>query len=1171
MNLIACRKAFPVTGGQRCRHIEKLLLIMKMTAILLLAIGLQVSAKGLAQDITLSEKKAPLKKVLQDLQRQSGYSFFFEDRLLEKSNPVTLTLQHSTLDKVLELIFRDQPLTYEKIGEKIIAIREKKIPPSTKIAAPLPAPAADTTITITGRVTNDSGAVMKGVTVSVAGGPGSGYAVTGDDGAYTIRVSAVHPTLIFSYVSYTNVVRTVGKERIINVILKPGESKLDDVVVVGYGTQRRKDLTGSVGSVKMEDLNKAPVRSFEEALAGRVAGVQVISSDGQPGSALNILIRGNNSLTQDNSPLFVIDGFPVENPDNNAINPADIESIDVLKDASATAIYGARGANGVVIITTKKGRSGPPVISLDAYAGFNDITRKQPLMNPYQFVGLMNEIYPAYTDTTYLGNATLDDYKKVKGIDWQDEVTNNHAPFQNYSLALRGGNNGTNYSLSLAGLDQKGIVVNSGFTRYQGRFVLDQKVKDNLKVGMNLNYAYSRSYGQVISQYGGNDRSNAFLSSVWGYRPLGGSAGDSLFSEENANLVNSDVDPAINTANDYRYNPLSTARNTLNDRYSNALLANIYLQYDITRDLSLRITGGIDRVSNKANVFYNSHTRQGDIRVGGTGPYGSVDSKDVNNYLNENTLTWHKRFNDQHQLDVLGGFTLQEQDATIYGFSSGTLPNESLGISGLDEGTPTADRSSMSNNTLASFLGRINYNYKSTYYFTASYRADGSSKFKPSNHWSYFPSGAVSWRLSNEKFMKSLSRVGDFKLRASYGITGNNRVTDFPYLSTITLPVATDYSFAGSYNNGAALATLGNKDLKWETTAQFDAGADIELFAGRIGLTADYYDKRTSHLLLNASLPGSTGYLSAFENIGQVKNGGWEFTLNTVIIRTKDFTWSSSFNISFNRSKVLSLVDGQESLLSSVAWSKNGYGAAPAYIAKVGQPVALMYGYIFDGLYQYKDFNQTSTGSYVLKAGIPNNGNTASTIKPGYVRYKDINGDGVVDSKDQTVIGRPYPLHTGGFSNNFSYKHFDLNLFFQWSYGNQIINANRYVFEGELALDRNMFASYANRWTPSHTNTQIPTAGGLGPYVYSSRVIEDGSYLRLKTAQLGYSLPDKLVKKMKMRTLRVYVSGQNLITWTRYSGQDPEVSAYYSALTPGFDYSTYPRARTITFGLNTTF
>jgi TonB-linked SusC/RagA family outer membrane protein len=1014
---------------------------------------------------------------------------------------------------------------------------------------------------VSGTVVDSKGATLPGVSIKEKGT--NTAAATDVKGYYSINVNSGSSTLVFSYIGFEPKEVPVNQQSVLKVTLAETNTNLNEVVVVGYGQVKRGDLTGSVGTVKVEDLQKAPVSSFAEALAGRVAGVQVSSNDGQPGAAYNIVIRGNNSLTQDNSPLYVIDGFPIENPDNNAINPADIESIDVLKDASATAIYGARGANGVIIITTKRGKSGTPVVSFDAFAGYNSATKQQALLSPYDFVKLQLEVFPAYTDTTYLKNNTLNDYKNDKGINWQDQVLQT-APFQNYNVAVRGGNNGSNYSVSLSATDQGGAVISSGFQRYQGRVALDQKVNTKLMVGMNINYAYTKSYGLVISNYGGNDRSNAFLSSVYSYRPVGTSP-----SDDNA-LLNSPEDPDINTTNDYRYNPVFTAKNTLNDRYSNTFFANTYLQYTIIPSLILKISGGVDRNTTKANVFYSSQTHQGDINIGGTGPYGSVDNVELNNYVNENTLDYQKVFNRNHHLDILGGFTIQEQDQTTDGFTSGSLPNESLGISGLDQGIPTAVRSSFTNNTLLSFLGRANYNYNSIYYVTATYRADGSSKFAPQNHWSYFPSGALSWRFSNEDFMKKLPVINDAKLRLSYGLTGNNRVTDFPYLSTITLPTANDYSFGSSYVSGATLASLGNKDLKWETTAQIDAGTDIEFFKGRIALTVDYYSKTTSNLLLNAALPGSTGYTSAYANVGKVRNSGSEFTLNTVNIKSKDFTWASNFNISFNSSKVLALVDGQESLLSSVPWSKNGYGTAPAYIAKIGQPISLMYGYVFDGLYQYSDFNKTASGAYVLKPGIPNNGSASSAIQPGYIKYKDLNGDGVVDSKDQTIIGNPNPKFIGGFSNNFSYKGFDLNLFFQWSYGNQIMNANRYVFEGDLAQNRDQFATYANRWTPTNQNTDIPAVRGNGPYVYSSRVVEDGSYIRLKTAQLGYSFSNKLLSRINIKSFKVYLSGQNLITVTGYSGLDPEVSAYNSALTPGFDYSAYPRARTITVGLNLT-
>lgn len=1025
---------------------------------------------------------------------------------------------------------------------------------------------AQTSASVSGHVLDPQGKPVAGASVSVQD---SNQGTTTDStGYYKLTVRGSNPVLVFSGVSYAKQEVPVNKRTTVNVILKELQSVLDDVIVIGYGSVRRRDLTGSVGSANVEDMQKAPVRSFEEALAGRIAGVQVSSPDGQPGAASTIVIRGNNSITQDNSPLYVIDGFPVENPNNNAINPADIESIDVLKDASATAIYGARGANGVIIITTKQGRPGQaPVVSFDAYAGSNKATKTQKLLDAYEFVRLQTEINPIQATARYLVNHTLEDYKTASSIDWQDHILQT-APFQNYNLAVRGGSGpGSNFSVSLNALNQKGAIINSGFKRYQGRASFDQKVGNKLKIGANINYSYSKSYGVIVSSYGGNDRSNSFLASVWGYRPLAGALSDSL-DQENGQLINSGADPDLDN---YYYNPLSTAKNTLNDRFTNAFTANAYLQYTIINNLTLRVTGTYNKVDNKTNIFYNSHTRQGDINYGGTGPYGSVTNASVANYVNENTLNYKTAINKVHWIDALVGFTNSGIDNSMFGATGSQVPNESLGVSGLDESDPSSITSLDTYSRLLSFLARLNYNYKSTYYLTASWRADGSSKFAPENHWAYFPSAAISWRMTNQPFMKYVPFISDAKLRLGYGVTGNNRVTDFPYLSTITLPATADYAFGGDYSNGAVLSGLGNQNLKWETTKNTNAGIDLQFLNNKMALTVDYYNKITSDLLLNASLPGSTGFTSAFENIGKVQNKGWEFTVTSTNISAKDFTWSTNFNISFNRNKVKALVDGQESMGTRVPWSKNGYGDAPAYIAKVGQPIALMYGYVFDGLYQYDDFNMTSTGTYVLKPEVPNNGSTRSTIKPGYVKYKDLNGDGVVDSKDQTIIGRPYPIHTGGFSNNFRYKNFDLNVFLQWSYGNQLINANRYLFEGQAGTETNQLASYANRWTPTNTNTDIPAVNGFGGYNYSSRVVEDGSYLRLKTVQIGYAFPEKWLKKAKIKTFRIYASAQNLITWTNYSGLDPEVSAYESALTPGFDFSAYPRSRTITFGLSTSF
>ncbi|MES1249565.1 MAG: SusC/RagA family TonB-linked outer membrane protein, partial [Chitinophaga rupis] len=464
---------------------------------------------------------------------------------------------------------------------------------------------------------------------------------------------------------------------------------------------------------------------------------------------------------------------------------------------------------------------------------------------------------------------------------------------------------------------------------------------------------------------------------------------------------------------------------------------------------------------------------------------------------------------------------------------------------------------------------RVIYSYKDKYLLTVSYRDDGSSKFKAGKQWATFPSGAFAWRIINEPFMKRFTWLTDAKIRVGWGRTGNDRVPDYATYSTMNFPLTSYYSFGNELTIGGYPSGLSSEDLQWESTAQTDVGLDLTLLNNRISVTADYYKKITDKLLLNADLPPTAGYGKAVKNIGKTSNEGLELALSTTNVQTKEFSWSSSINISFNRSKVLALTQNQETWASTMGW--DSFFGDPLYYAKLGQPLGQFYGYIFDGVYQYSDFNVLPNGTYLLKDDRPTNGNTRANIKPGDIKYKDLDGDKVVNANDRTFIGRGFPIHYGGFSNNFRYRNFDLNVFFQWSYGNDIYNANRQNFENGNKSWLNQYASFENRWTPDHTNTNIPRAAGQPGYMYSTRLLEDGSYLRLKTVSLGYHLPTAWLKKVSIKSGRIYVSAQNLVTWTKYTGSDPEVSINYSALTPGFDYSSYPRARTMTAGLSLSF
>ena len=1020
---------------------------------------------------------------------------------------------------------------------------------------------------VTGKIFNEQSLPLSGATIQLK--KSNKKVVADANGNFSIEVPvAGQVALSISFVGYSEQTISIKNNELLIVLLEPLTSTLDDVVVVGYGTSKKKDLTGSVEKINIKDLAKAPVRSFEEALGGRAAGVQVVSADGQPGSPISIVIRGNNSITQDNSPLYVIDGFPAEGVNSNSINVSDIESIEILKDASATAIYGARGANGVIMITTKKGKSGKTEISYNAYYGINQIIKRQNVLEPYDFLRYQFEYDSVNTKAQYLTNGrTIESYKDASGIDWQDQLFRD-ATMMNHEIALRGGNSDTKYSLSGSALTQNGIVKYSGYDRYQGRLRLDHNVNKKLKIGLNVNYSALKSYGTIPSSLtGSSSQTSNLMFSVWGYRPL---SGDTTVD------LTQGLDPEFALdLNDSRFNPKETVQFELRNRFTNAIISNLNIDYQVKPNLIFRALLGYKNDVDRNEEFNGSNTRGGSPftpsgRINGVN--GALIYNTKNSFVNENTLTYSKKIRKNHTLDILGGFTFQSNKQNIFGSAATNLPNERLGLSGLDEGVPTKITSFRTTSNLASFLSRVNYNFDSKYLFTVSVRADGSSRFSADNKWSYFPSGSVAWRLSKEKFMKDIKMVKDAKIRLSYGVTGNNRVSDFAYLSTLATQPTLAYPFNGVLSSTVVPDALGNPTLKWETTTQTDLGLDLNLFDDKINITVDLYRKVTSDLLLNAQLPPSSGFSRAFKNIGKVENKGLEFSINVKNYESKKFSWSSGFNISFNRNKVLELNDGQESLLSLISWD-NQWRSLPGYIAKVGQPLGLYYGVIWEGNYQYEDFDKSGSGNYTIKPTVSSNVSVYDPkIQPGHIKYKDLNGDRVINDNDLTIIGNGNPDFIGGFSNNLRYGNFDLNLFFQFSYGNDILNANKLVFEGNSGRTlQNQFTSVLNRWTPENQNNEMFVTRGGGDRIYSSRVIEDGSYLRLKTIQLGYDLPKRTLKKVNIKSLRFYVSAQNLITWTKYTGLDPEVSAYNSALTPGFDYSVYPRAKTIIAGLNLNF
>lgn len=1019
---------------------------------------------------------------------------------------------------------------------------------------------------------DENGEPLSGVTLKVT--DSNKGAVTRDNGTFEINVD-VQETLVISYIGFITQSIKVVNDKPLKIVMKEDTKYLNEVVVVGYGEFRREDLTGSLGELNIEDVIKAPVPSFDQALAGRIAGVMVTSNDAQPGNEMNIIIRGANSLTQDNSPLYVIDGFPMEDFSNASLNPADIASLTVLKDASATAIYGARGANGVIIIETKKGKMGKPVVTYNGSYGFQEATKTMDMMNPYDFVSyqLDRDKYNRNYDMEklYLTDAgyTLEDYKNMENIDWQKKLFR-MAPITLQSLSITGGTEQTRYLISGSYAGQDGVIENSGYNKYQGRIRLEQTLNKKLKIGLNINYTQDRNYGQIASEQQQGARYFTYLMyQTWAYRPVKIGLGDienDLFDGDDTNAI---------------MNPIVSNKNQVRKQKRTFTTANLNIDYAILPNLRLNIKGGYSDRKIIDEEFNNSKTYKGYPSANNlNGVNASYQTQNLYNWMNENTLTFKETFNKDHKLDITAGATINGFNGSLYGLRTIQIPNEDMGMSGLDQGIPYATNARLNENILLSFLGRVNYNYKSRYLLTFSMRADGSSKFDKDNRWGYFPSGAFAWTVNRESFMKDLKFISNLKFRASYGMTGNNRVNDNARYSSVDIG---DYY---SFNNGTpsyalTITNLGNKKLKWEKTEQIDLGIDISLFRNRINLVIDAYQKTTKDLLLNSKLPYTSGTRTSFRNIGKIRNQGLEFTLNTVNIQNKDFTWESSFNIAFMKSKVLALADGEQSILSTVSWTGD-WNSSHLYITKVDEPVTAFYGYVWDGCYQIEDFTWQNNSdqnipydqrNFVLKNNVPTNGDTRTSIRPGDAKYIDQNRDGIINDADRVVIGNPMPIHIGGFNNNFTYKDFGLNIFFQWSYGNDVFNANRIIFEGNPNNRMiNQYASYTRRWSPDNPTNEMHRIGSKGLVgVYSSRTVEDGSYLRLKTVQLSYNIPQKISKKISIDRIQLYVSAQNLFTWTDYSGMDPEVSVRHSTLTPGFDYSSYARNRTITFGTNITF
>jgi TonB-linked SusC/RagA family outer membrane protein len=991
---------------------------------------------------------------------------------------------------------------------------------------------------ITGKVTaKEDGLPLPGVSIKVTGSQLGTQ--TDANGNYSINVPTTGKTLEFSFIGFVAQNVTIGNKTAINISLVTDAKQLSEIVVTAYGTQRRADFTGAQASIKASDIANTPILSPEQALQGRAAGVQVTQASGTPGGGISVRIRGTSSIGASSQPLYVIDGVPINTGSNTQvgaggqtnntlsdINPSDIESIEVLKDAAASAIYGSRAANGVVIINTKRGANQTTKISFNTYYGNQEVNKLLPLVSGQQYIELMNEAVK-----NRLGGAA--NYNTITGLsanpldyantNWQKEIFR-VAPIKNYDLSARGGNEKTKFSVSGSYFDQKGIVIASGFKRYSGRLNVDNQATEKLK--LSLNAAFSSSVSNRIN----NDNNiNGVVS---------------------ASILLGPHVPVYNANGTYGKDPISSVDNPVASALeriflntNNRILTSGAAEYQILPSLTFKSQLSLDYLFAKDRTYNNTKTNTGAASAGS----GSEGFNQDINYVTENILNFNKTFAKKHILNLTGVFSYQENNnegifAAATGFPSDDFTRLSAGA------VRVTTASFGSSYALESYVARANYSFNNKYVLQASVRIDGSSRFGAEKRYGTFPAVSAAWNVSEENFLKNVSAVSNLKLRGSYGVVGNQEIGNFTSLQLV----------GGGANylqqSGLAPSQLGNTQLSWENTTATDLGFDLGLFKNRLIFTFDAYDKKTNDLLLGQPLVGSSGFLSIQANIGKVNNQGLEFGLTGVIFDKKDFSWSSNLNLSFNRNEVIAI-------------SGNPFAAGFASWVAPGGRLGDFRGYRTDGIFQ--------TQAEIDAAPIhTKTANPLTSTSPGDQRFKDLNGDGRITGDDQEILGNGTPTYFGGFTNNFRYKNFDLSTFVQFVGGNKVFNFTRAFSEGMNSIFGQTTA-VLNRWTPTNTNTNVPRAVYTDPNNNrrtSDRFLENGDFLRMKNISLGYTFSPKILTKLKVSNLKLYVAGQNLFTITGYSGLDPEVSTFSDTNSaPGTDFLTFPQAKTYTFGLNLTF
>jgi len=1106
---------------------SKIILIMKMQFLLIFGFIMQ-SYAGVTQiqnqRMNLTFSNTTLKEVFQTIEDESNYSFIYKDEMINNGSKVSGTFKNKLITEVLDKVLNEESLSYTVKGMAIVIM-----PKNGELYSAISQQQA-----IKGKVTDSNGLPLPGVTVLIKGTTTG--TVTDVNGNYSISGISNNALLSFSFVGMKRQEVSVNGKSTVNIVMEDESFGLDEVVAIGYGVSKKSDLTGSITPVAVDDISRQPISNVGELLRGKSTGVQVTQQNAAPGAGVKMRIRGANSINGNNDPLYVIDGFV--GGDFNSLNVNDIESISILKDASATSLYGSRGSNGVVVITTKHAKSGENKIEYNAFVSFDQASKTLDVLNAEQFMTVANDRQSLIGANPFFTSSEIS--AAGEGTDWQDEILRTSIS-KTHQLSFTGNKGGTNYYISGSYQDQDGIVLNSYYKKYGFKTNLDSKLKDNFKVSMNVNGAYKNArnnstydgrnspMGQALifpASVSIKDADGAYNTSPAGYGPIAGN-------------------PVFNT-----YDGTEAGNNS----YAMTILANLRADWDIVKNLKLSVSGGVDMFSTK----YTGQTLPTkDEAV--TNAVASVSDAMGMTWQNTNQLTYTNTFNDVHKLSATVVYEQQKYINRGLGGYCTAFPTLALGVNALQLASSQTTNSSYTQWSLQSYLGRANYTYNDKYMATVSMRVDGSSKFSDGNKYGYFPSAALAWRLSDEDFIKSMDVFQNLKLRGSFGKVGSQAINPYSTLQTLTFGSSQGNNY---YFNNDATVSVGispsspaNKDLKWETTQQWNVGVDVGVFDGNLSATVDYYHKKTTDLLVYVTVPSFLYGGSQLQNVGSMQNTGLEFSLKGILLNNNDWFISTGANISFNRNKVLDLGDQDQIFVST----RSGWTSYSSYsILQKDKPLGQMYGYTYLGT--WKSGEAAEAAKY---------GNV-----PGDSKYLDIDKNYSIDGEDMKVIGKGLPQYTWSWNLDMSYKNFDLNVLVNGVQGNDVWNFTRFIYEGQNG-DVTVPTSTAmlNRWSTSNESSNIPTFSTTNiDEKQSSRWIEDGSYVRLSNVTLGYTF-DHLLKGTFIHNAKVFISGQNLLTITDYSGYNPEASVSGSGQDSaiGYDSAGYPALRSYVIGVKLSF